>query len=408
MASMEFNYFPTEVLMLIADYVYDLATYMEDASNRVELEQAAELQRQNTLYNFCLVSHQWYSVGVELLYRKPSISNGNRFLKFTQSVCPPIKTKNKTKSDRGSMIQVLDLGRLVHQSSNSVTARLLSKASENMVSLTAPRVSFSLNGLAALAKCQNLHNLDLSRVGDSSLSFPQLKKAISKLTNLRKLSLPIYIPLTRTLPTTSEWPTRLLSLTIGGHIDPDLMKGFDWPPNLMELHLSNCRNVDVTLLHNILSNVAFQESLELFAVKPNCKTDGLFYNEGTGVLDDLYALENLEIPANLIRSLLLMKNEIFTAFSFKTLWLTEPEGGVYPNDQDGVVPGDSPFVEDFIESLKKGPLSELWELAAPYSFLEHYGLDPDMLDEIVSSHLDDVEDAELDEWGTDFGFQILG
>jgi hypothetical protein len=186
------------------------------------------------------------------------------------------------------------------------------------------------------------------------------------------------------------------------------MKGFDWPPNLMELYLSNCRNVDVTLLHNILSNVGFQENLELFAVKPNCKTDGLFYNEGTGVLDDLYTLENLEIPANLIRSLLLIENEIFTAFSFKTLWLTEPEGGVYPNDQDGVVPGDSPFVEDFIESLKKGPLSELWELAAPYSFLEHYGLDPDMLDEIVSSHLDDVEDAELDEWGTDFGFQILG
>jgi len=128
--------------MLIADYVYDFQTYMEDVHNRVE---HAHLKRQNALYNFCLVSHQWYSVGVELLYRWPRLSDGNKFVNFTQTVCPPIKTKTKTKtkSDMGSMIHVLNLGQLVHQSSNSMTARLLGKASENLVNFTAPRVSFS-------------------------------------------------------------------------------------------------------------------------------------------------------------------------------------------------------------------------------------------------------------------------
>lgn len=140
MASIKFSYFPTEVLMLIAEYMYDTGLYLKDAYDRRE---PAQLRRQNALYNFCLVNHQWYSVGIEYLYRFPSISNGNRFMKFTQTLCPPIKAKNKTKSDMGSMIRVLDLAQLVHQSSNSVTARLLSRASENLISFHAPRVSFS-------------------------------------------------------------------------------------------------------------------------------------------------------------------------------------------------------------------------------------------------------------------------
>lgn len=243
-------------------------------------------------------------------------------------------------------------------------------------------------------------------MGDSSLGFPQLKKAISKLANLHYLSLPIYIPLTQTLPTNGTWPSSLSGLTIGGHIDPSLMQSFDWPPNLTNLWLTNCKNVDVTLLHEILSNPHIEANLKNFAVR-NCNTDGLYYNEQTGALDQLIALESLEIPANLIWALALMDHEIFTAFSFKSLILTEPEDGVYPADQDGVVPDGSSFCADFVESLERGPLSEIWQLAAPSSFVEHYGLDPEMLDELVSGHVDDVDDDELDEWGTDFGFQEL-
>ncbi|KAJ6092751.1 hypothetical protein N7486_008040 [Penicillium sp. IBT 16267x] len=406
MAPVEFNYFPTEVLILIAEYVYDVKTYMEDAHNRAEYAfncaqlNCAELKRQNALYNFCLVSHQWYSVGVELLYREPSISDGNRFVKFTQTVCPPIKTKNKTKSDMASMIHDLSLGQLVHQSSNSVTARLLSKASKNLVTFTAPRVSFSLNGLAALSKCQNLKYLDLSRVGDASLTFPQLKKAISKLVNLRTLHLPIYIPLTRTLPTTGPWPSSLDSMILGGHIDPKIMESFDWPPHVIELTLSKCKNVTVSLLHNILSNDNFQHSLTLFTVDVDCDVSRVELNESTSALSDLHVLEHIQVPTGLIWPLLLIDDEM-PALSIRSLGLTEdigPYGVLYPIHPH--------FCEDITKSLKSGPLSDLWHLTAPSSLLEHYGVDPRELDELVTSHLDDVDDKELDEWGPYFGFQV--
>ncbi|KAJ5903066.1 hypothetical protein N7504_005449 [Penicillium tannophilum] len=398
MASMGFNYFPTEVLIIIAEYVYDLETYGDSLThNRRE---DAKLKRQSTLFNFCLVCHQWYSVGIEPLYREPSVANGNRFMKFTKTLCPPTKARNKTKSDLGSMIHVLNLGQLVHQSSNSVTARLLNKASENLVNFTAPRVSFSLNALASLTKCRSLKYLDLSRVGDSSLSFPQLKKAVSKLASLRSLSLPIYIPLTRTLPTTGTWPSSLTSLKIGGRIDPKLMENFDWPPNVTELVLSNCKNVTVSLINNILCNDNFQYSLTDFIVETDCNVDKVDLDESTSVLTDLDALEHIKMPIGLIWSLLMLEDGM-PALSIRSLILTEtigPYGVQYPIHHN--------FCDAVTKSLESGPLSNLWFFKAPHSLLKHYGVDPIKLDELVTSHLDDVDDEELDELGTGFGFQV--
>lgn len=47
------------------------------------------------------------------------------------------------KLDLGSLVRNLNLSKLVHQSSNSKTSRLLKMTSANLSIFTAPRVSFS-------------------------------------------------------------------------------------------------------------------------------------------------------------------------------------------------------------------------------------------------------------------------
>lgn len=237
-------------------------------------------------------------------------------------------------------------------------------------------------------------------MGDSSLSFPQLKKAVSKLASLRSLSLPIYIPLTRTLPTTGTWPSSLTSLKIGGRIDPKLMENFDWPPNVTELVLSNCKNVTVSLINNILCNDNFQYSLTDFIVETDCNVDKVDLDESTSVLTDLDALEHIKMPIGLIWSLLMLEDGM-PALSIRSLILTEtigPYGVQYPIHHN--------FCDAVTKSLESGPLSNLWFFKAPHSLLKHYGVDPIKLDELVTSHLDDVDDEELDELGTGFGFQV--
>lgn len=97
-----------------------------------------QMQKQTNLYSFCLVSRQWYSVGISYLYKFPQLWLGNKFLLFTNTVSPPIGAK-KSKVDLGSLVNVLHLGNLVHQSSNSQTSRLLSRVKEGLIYFVAPQ-----------------------------------------------------------------------------------------------------------------------------------------------------------------------------------------------------------------------------------------------------------------------------
>jgi hypothetical protein len=121
-------FLPTEIVIHIVSLV---ATVMKDVDIR-----------QKTLYSCCLVSRQWYSAAIPFLYESPQLEKGNSFEKFTAVVCPPLRAV-KGKTNLGSFVRRLDMGLLVHHSSNSLTGRLLGRVKENLEEFTAPAASFS-------------------------------------------------------------------------------------------------------------------------------------------------------------------------------------------------------------------------------------------------------------------------
>lgn len=133
-ASPRYVHIPTEILVQIANLIFDQWT--EDLSPDF----------QSTLHKFCLVSRQWYSAGIGFLYHRPQLAKGNSFALFTNTVCPPIRSRGR-KVDLGSLVQVLNLSGLVHHSSNSLTARLLGRVKKSLRKFAAPRVSFSYGQL---------------------------------------------------------------------------------------------------------------------------------------------------------------------------------------------------------------------------------------------------------------------
>lgn len=98
--------------------------------------------RQETLYRCCLVSRQWYSAAVPFLYERPRLGGGKSFEKFTAVVCPPVRAP-KSRTNLGSLVRRLDMSRLVHHSTKSLTARLLGRVRENLEVFIAPAASFS-------------------------------------------------------------------------------------------------------------------------------------------------------------------------------------------------------------------------------------------------------------------------
>jgi hypothetical protein len=117
-------FLPTEIIIRIVTFV--------DAADG----------SQQCLHACCLVSRQWYSASVALLYAEPDFQHA--FEKFTATVCPPIATsKSKTDPGLGSLVRVLDMSPLVHHSTNSVTARLLGRVKKNLEVFIAPMISFS-------------------------------------------------------------------------------------------------------------------------------------------------------------------------------------------------------------------------------------------------------------------------
>lgn len=96
------------------------------------------VERQKTFHSFCLVSRQWYSVGISYLYDFPQLWQGNKFAQFTNTVSPPHGV-TKSKVDLGSLVKVLHLGYLVHQSSNSQTSRLISRVKARLITFIAPQ-----------------------------------------------------------------------------------------------------------------------------------------------------------------------------------------------------------------------------------------------------------------------------
>ena len=96
---------------------------------------------QVTLWACTLVSRAWYDASIAELYSAPIIETRN-FQRFVRTVCPSINAHVR-HSACADLIRVLDLSLLVHDSNNSLTARLLGRTKENLEEFVAPAASFA-------------------------------------------------------------------------------------------------------------------------------------------------------------------------------------------------------------------------------------------------------------------------
>lgn len=358
-------YLPTEILQLIADYVHlscpDPLILADASSVRI---------RQQALYNFCLVSRQWYSAGIEYLYWQPQFFGGNSFKKFADTLCPP-KGARKSQADFGSMVKVLSLVGLVHHSSNSLTARILGQTKKSLRLFDAPSVSFGVNCLPALSKSRNLITLNLSLVRGTSIPFSRLKKAISNLSRLELVMFPESMSLTHTDPT-YQWPSSLSRMRISGTLDPQVMTTFDWPPALSGLHISRCPNLNTLVLESVLSNEQLRVRLESLTM--NKYNGDLCAEQFSYILYTLPNLIRLSIPVDITLDLMILPAPGgVPALPLRDLDLTEQyhEG-----------PLEFDLGDELLVALKRN-LSNLWAL----------GLDQECLRAVTTSKQKKIEDV---------------
>lgn len=368
-------FLPTEVVFLIAEFL-----------NQTDEDESPQslVARQRAFYSFCLVSRQWYSVGISFLYQRPVFPGGNGFTKFAHTMCPPRGVK--TKADFGSMVKTLSLAGLVHHSTNSLTARLLGRVKENLRFFIAPRVSFSVNCLPALSKCHNLLELNLSLISGQVIPFHRLKKAISSLWKLRKLELPASMSLTHTDESTGKWPPELRSLRIGGTLDPRVMGTFEWPPSISELSIWKCTNLSAVVLYSVLENEQLRErlqSLHLDNTNEEMCTDQ--------ASDSLYWLPNLislKIPVDVTKDLLLLPPPGgLPSLPLRALELTRP----YFDEE----PLGFSLPDELLKAFHQN-LPNLWAFGISEKCLHLVKEREEELDEEIWKHIDEGDDDELE------------
>lgn len=287
-------YLPTEILLLVAQFLWHPDN--DDSPSDVLSE------RQKAFYSFCLASRQWYSVGIGFLYQAPFFPAGSSFTKFANTLCPP-RGARKAKVDLGSLVKTLHMGGLVHHSKNSLTSRLLGQTKKNLEAFVAPRVSFAVNCLPALSKCQNLQVLDLSLVSGTSITFPRLKKAICNLSKLRSLQLPLSLSVTHT-DSIDQWPSQLRRMTIGGSLDPTVMRTFDWPPSISDLTIRKCTDLSTNAIESMLKNEQLRVGLR--ALDLDNSNEEMCADGASDVLYTLPNLFHLKIPVDLTNDLCIL------------------------------------------------------------------------------------------------------
>ncbi|KAL4873338.1 hypothetical protein BDV12DRAFT_160866 [Aspergillus spectabilis] len=272
---------PTEIVVQILDEVA-----------------ADEFARQRTLHACCLVSRQWYTCAISLLWEKPRIDTGPSFRKLTNTISPPIGAR-RSKWNLGELVHKLDLSLLVHHSSPSLTARLIGRLKENMEVFLAPRVSFASNSLPALSKCFKLRYLDLSLVA-TPIPFKDLKKSLSHLSNLHTLRLPQSTSITDSDSFRTPWPPQLRRLQFSGHFSGDHIRSFPWPTSLTNLILKNCSDLSLSNLSSLMCSPGLNRTLKRFTIS------GLNRRLGpesiTATLALMPPLSFLSIPGDLVDS----------------------------------------------------------------------------------------------------------
>lgn len=208
---------------------------------------------QRTLWACSLVSRAWYSGSIALLYAQPHLHGGN-FSEFVTTVCPS-KNAHIRQSSLAVLVRRLDMGELVHNSSRSLTARLLGRLKHNIEAFVAPQASFAINSFAALSKCTKLRHLDLSLIS-ASIPPKLLFQTLHALKNLETLFFPRSSgPQTDDATESYSWPPKLKALHLAGWIDSNFLRTYvtHAPLSLERLSIQHCPQVYSEALLEALS-----------------------------------------------------------------------------------------------------------------------------------------------------------
>ena len=231
-------YLPDELILEILSYV------------------VSENRHQQSLWACCLLSRQWYTATIPLLYQQP-ILEGRAFDPFVRTICPS-KNLHVKKTPLSSLVKVLDMGRLVHHGSNSMTAKLLGRTKGSLEEFVAPQASFSIYCYAPLSKCSNLRSLDLSLVSASE-PLQSLFNTVKSLSNLENFCLPRSSGFGNAIinPESIKWPPRLKRLYLSGGIDAHFLYGIvHFPPTLSELILEHCPQAKGHAVRQLLATMS--------------------------------------------------------------------------------------------------------------------------------------------------------
>lgn len=102
----------------------------------------SHVKDQPTLHASTLAgSRTLYKSATPLLYANPIIY-GSNFDPFVRAICPSVNAHIRTNG-LAELVQRLDMSRLVHNGSKSLTARILGRVKGNLEEFVAPQASFA-------------------------------------------------------------------------------------------------------------------------------------------------------------------------------------------------------------------------------------------------------------------------
>ncbi|KAI4115978.1 MAG: hypothetical protein LQ341_007706 [Variospora aurantia] len=181
---------------------------------------------------------------------------------FVRTICPSINAHIR-RTKFSTMVKNLNMSSLIHDSSRSLTARILIRLKEGLEVFYAPRTSFAINCLAALSKCQHLRQLNLILVTET-ISLHQLLHSISKLPSLESLSMRCKDAPVAHQPDVS-WPPSLKSLRVSGSFTSRTLNHFRLlPRTLTSLTIDDTSQIDYGALEALLKVIGHGlESLHL-------------------------------------------------------------------------------------------------------------------------------------------------
>ncbi|KAJ5684289.1 uncharacterized protein N7477_000634 [Penicillium maclennaniae] len=300
---------PAEIILLIAEHLWTLTGHTK--------EKETLMARQRLMRNFSEVSKVFHWAAKKWLYRCPELRAGESLVKFESTV-------SRYGTKLGTWLHILELGCIEPGSHDELLTRLLSRTKP--VVFEAPQTPFGVESLTALSAGGNIQKLDLGRV--SGIGFLDLKQAISHLSQLRHITLPCEMAIVDADISVGDWPASIESITLGGTLDPKVMRNFQWPTHPFGLVLRDCQSLpaasQVATLDSIFAGETIREYLHRLYISSD---NGLLSKSmTTGFLYLLPNLVELRIPLDMVEDFLILPASVAVLpIKVLELWLNAEE-----------------------------------------------------------------------------------